>query len=88
MPVALVAPDRHVVVGAGVQRAHAGEGRPPLGIACAPAGRRPRLSAGRGPRLCLADFLERCADHARRMAEHLEHQEASVERFLELSGDE
>ena len=31
---------------------------------------------------------ERAADHARRMAERLDHQEASVRRFLELSGDD
>jgi hypothetical protein len=28
------------------------------------------------------------ADHARRMAEQLGRQEASVQRFLELNGDE
>ena len=40
------------------------------------------------PEACLEDFLALAADHARRMAERLEHQEASVERFLELSGDD
>ena len=34
------------------------------------------------------DFLERAAEHARRMAEQLGRQEASVQRFLELSGDD
>ena len=28
------------------------------------------------------------AEHARRMADRLEHQEASVRRFLELSGED
>jgi hypothetical protein len=30
------------------------------------------------------DFLGAVADHARNLAERLDHQEASVERFLEL----
>jgi hypothetical protein len=33
------------------------------------------------------DFLELAAEHARELAQRLAHQEASVERFLELSGD-
>jgi hypothetical protein len=40
------------------------------------------------PEACLEDFLERAAEHARRTAERLEKQEASVERFLELSGED
>ena len=39
------------------------------------------------PAACLEDFLARAAEHARRTAERLDHQEASVERFLELSDD-
>jgi predicted transcriptional regulator len=40
------------------------------------------------PERCLEDFLEVAAAHARRMAEQLGRQEASVQRFLELSGDD
>jgi hypothetical protein len=40
------------------------------------------------PAHCLEDFAEHAADHARRMAERLDHQEASVRRFLELSGED
>jgi hypothetical protein len=40
------------------------------------------------PERCLEDFLEYAADHARHVGERLIHQEASVERFLELSGDD
>jgi hypothetical protein len=40
------------------------------------------------PEHSLEDFLGVAAEHARRMAEQLGRQEASVERFLELSGDE
>ena len=35
-----------------------------------------------------ADGSERAAHHARRTAERLDQQEASVERFLEISGDD
>jgi len=40
------------------------------------------------PERCLEDFLAVAAEHARDMAERLDRQEASVERFLELSGDD
>jgi hypothetical protein len=40
------------------------------------------------PERCLDDFLDAAADHARRTAEQLGRQEASVQRFLELSGDD
>ena len=36
----------------------------------------------------MEDFLEIAAAHAREAGERLRHQEASVERFLELSGDD
>ena len=37
------------------------------------------------PERCVEDFLHVAADHARALADRLDHQEASVERFLELS---
>jgi hypothetical protein len=40
------------------------------------------------PERCLEAFLDVAAEHARRMAERLGRQEASVQRFLELSGDD
>ena len=40
------------------------------------------------PERCLDDFLDVAAEHARRMAERLGRQEASVQRFLELSGED
>ena len=40
------------------------------------------------PERCVGDFLSDAAQHARALAERLEHQEASVERFLELSGED
>ena len=40
------------------------------------------------PERCLNDFLEVAAEHARSMAEQIGRQEASVQRFLELSGED
>jgi len=87
MPVALVAPERQVVVAPVCSARTLAEGRPPLGIACAQQDVAHVYPLVEDPELCLADFLGRAGDHARRMAERLEHQEASVERFLELSGE-
>ena len=63
------------------------EGRPPLGIACAQQDVAHVYPLADDPERCLEDFLERAAEHARRLAERLAHQEASVERFLELSDE-
>jgi hypothetical protein len=37
------------------------------------------------PERCVEDFLELAAEHAQELARRLEHQEASVQRFMELS---
>jgi hypothetical protein len=85
MPVALVAPDRQVVVAPVCSARTLAEGRPPLGIACAQHNVARIYSLAQEPSVCLEDFLEGAADHARDMAQQLEHQEASIRRFLELS---
>jgi hypothetical protein len=64
------------------------EGRPPMGIACAQQGVSRVYPLPDDPERCLEDFFEIAADHAHGLAEHLDHQEASVERFLELNGPE
>jgi hypothetical protein len=88
MPVALVAPDRHLmalpVCGARTLAA----GLPPMGIAVAQQDVAHVYPLADDPMACVEDFLERAAEHARRTAERLDQQEASVERFLELSGDD
>jgi hypothetical protein len=86
MPVALVAPEKHLTVApvCGVRRL--ADGRPPMGIACAQQDVARVYPLPDDPERCLEDFAEHAAEHARRMAERLEHQEASVRRFLELSG--
>jgi hypothetical protein len=86
MPVALVAPDRHLTVAPVCSARTLAEGRPPMGIACAQQDVAHVYPLPDDPARCLEDFAERAAEHARRMAERLEHQEASVRRFLELSG--
>jgi hypothetical protein len=87
MPTALVAPDRKLVVTPVCGARTLAEGRPPLGIACAQPDLTRVYPLTDDPGRCVEDFLELAADHARTLAERLAHQEASVERFLELSGD-
>jgi hypothetical protein len=88
MPLALVAPERRVVVAPVCSARTLAEGRPPMGIACAQQDVAHVYPLAEDPVSCLVDFLERAAEHARTMAERLRHQEASVQRFLELSGDD
>ncbi len=87
LPTALVAPDRRLVVTPVCSARTLAEGRPPMGIACAQPDLTRVYALTDDPERCVADFLELAADHARALAERLAHQEASVERFLELSGD-
>jgi hypothetical protein len=88
LPAALVAPEQRLVVTAVCGARPLVEGRPPMGIACAQQDVARVYPLADDPEHCLEDFLDVAADHARRMAEQLGRQEASVERFLELSGDE
>jgi hypothetical protein len=88
MPIALVAPDRHLTVTAVCGARTLAEGRPPMGIACAQQDLVQVYPLPDDPQRCLEDFLERAADHARALGERLSHQEQSVQRFLELSEDD
>jgi hypothetical protein len=88
LPVALVAPERQLVVAPVCGARTLAEGRPPLGIACAQQDLARVYPLPDDPERCLGDFLERADVHAHELAQRLEHQEASVERFLELSGEE
>ena len=88
MPVALVAPDKHITVAPVCGARTLAEGRPPMGIACAQQDVARVYPLPDDPERCLEDFAALAADHARRMADRLEHQEASVRRFLELSGED
>lgn len=86
MPVALVAPEQRLTVVPVCGARTLAEGRPPLGIACAQQDVAHVYPLPEDPERCLQDFRERAAEHARRFADQLEHQEQSVRRFLELSG--
>jgi hypothetical protein len=88
MPVALVAPDKHLTVAPVCGARTLAEGLPPLGIACAQQDVARVYPLPDDPERCLHDFAQHAAEHARRMAERLDHQEASVRRFMELSGEE
>jgi hypothetical protein len=85
LPTALVARDSQVVVTPVCGARTLAEGRPPLGIACAQQDFSRVYPLADDPERCVEDFLDVAAAHARELAQRLDHQEASVERFLELS---
>jgi hypothetical protein len=85
VPTALVDPESHLVVTPVCTARTLAEGRPPLGIACAQQDFARVYQLADDPERCVEDFLEFSAAHARNVAARLDHQEASVERFLEIS---
>ena len=87
MPVALVAPERHLTVTVVCQPRTLAEGRPPMGIAVGQQDVVRVYPLPDDPERCLEDFLEHAAEHARRVGEQIGRQEQSVRRFLELSGE-
>ena len=88
LPTALVSPEKQIVVTAVCGARPLAEGRPPMGIACAQQDAVRVYPLPDDPERCLNDFLEHAAEHARSVAEQIGRQEASVERFLELSGED
>ena len=85
LPTALIATDSQLVVTPVCGARTLAEGRPPLGIACAQQDLTRVYPLADDPERCVEDFLALAAEHAHDLAQRLEHQEASVERFLELS---
>jgi len=85
LPTALVATESRLVVTPVCGARTLAEGRPPMGIACAQQDLTRVYPLSDDPERCVEDFLVLAAQHALALAERLEHQEASVERFLELS---
>jgi hypothetical protein len=85
LPTALVAADAQLVVTPVCAARTLAEGKPPLGIACAQQDFTRVYPLADDPERCVEDFLEVAAEHARALAERLDHHAASVERFLELS---
>ena len=84
LPTALVARDSQLVVAPVCGARTLAEGRPPMGIACAQQDVTRVYPLADDPGRCVEDFLEVAAEHARALADRLDHQEASVERFMEL----
>jgi hypothetical protein len=72
----------------GLRRATLAEGRPPMGIALAQQDVTHVYALPDDPERCLEDFSGRAAEHARRLREQLDKQDASVRRFMELNGDD
>jgi hypothetical protein len=87
MPVALRAAERGIIVAAVCSARTLAAGAPPLGIACVQQEVSHVYPLTDDPERCLEDFFARAEDHAHHLADRLAHQEASVARFLELSGD-
>ena len=85
IPVALRAAERRLSVVAVCNARTLAEGRPPLGIACIQQEVAHVYPLTGDPEGCVIDFMERSSQHAHTLAEQIAHQEASVERFLQLS---
>jgi hypothetical protein len=85
LPTALVATESQLFVTPVCGPRTLADGRPPMGIACAQQDLTRVYPLADDPERCVEDFLERASEHALALAERLQHQEASVQRFLELS---
>ncbi|MGO9955162.1 MAG: hypothetical protein ACLP50_04180 [Solirubrobacteraceae bacterium] len=85
LPTALVATEYQLVVTPVCSARTLADGRPPMGIACAQQDLSRIYPLADDPERCVEDFLALAAEHALELAERLDHQEASVQRFLELS---
>jgi len=88
LPTALISPEKQIVVTAVCSARPLAQGRPPMGIAVGQQDVVRVYPLPDDPERCLEDFLELAAVHARELAEQLGRQEASVQRFLELSGED
>jgi hypothetical protein len=85
LPTALVATESQLVVTPVCSARTLADGRPPMGIACAQQDLIRVYPLAGDPERCMEDFLQQSAEHALKLRERLEHQEASVQRFLEIS---
>ncbi|MGH2915359.1 MAG: hypothetical protein ACRDMX_10250 [Solirubrobacteraceae bacterium] len=85
LPTALVTTESQIVVTPVCSARTLAQGRPPMGIACVQQDLARVYPMTEEPEQCVDEFLELATEHARELAQRLEHQEASVQRFLELS---
>jgi hypothetical protein len=88
LPTALISPEKQIVVTAVCSARPLAEGRPPMGIAVSQQDVVRVYPLPDDPERCLEDFFAIAAEHARSMAEQMGRQETSVQRFLELSGED
>ncbi len=88
LPTALVAVNSGLVVLPVCGPRTLSEGKPPLGIACIQHDVSRVYPLPDDPERCLADFADAVAERAHRLEDELERQEASLDRFLELNGDD
>jgi hypothetical protein len=87
-PIALVAPERGLIVAPVCGARPLAHGRPPLGIACVQQDVARVYPLPDDPERCLEDFFALATDRALDLASELTKQEASVERFLDLAGED
>ena len=85
LPTALVVRDTQLVVTPVCRAQTLADGRPALGIACVQQDLAVVYALSDDPESCVIDFLDHASSHARSLADRIAHQEASVERFLQLS---
>ncbi len=85
LPTALVATESQLLVTPVCSARTLADGRPPMGIACVQQEFARVYPLADDPERCVEEFMELASEHAHRLAERLEHQEASVQRFLEIS---
>ena len=88
LPTALVATESQLVVTPVCSARTLADGRPPMGIACAQQEFARVYPLADDPERCVEEFMELASDHAHQLAARMEHQEASVQRFLEISDSE
>lgn len=85
LPTALVATESQLVVTPVCNARTLADGRPPMGIACAQQEFARVYPLADDPERCVGEFMHEATEYAHVLAERLEHQQASVQRFLELS---
>ncbi|HEX8975802.1 MAG TPA: hypothetical protein VF781_04750 [Solirubrobacteraceae bacterium] len=85
LPTALVVDESRLIATPVCSARTLASGRPPMGIALVQQDLSRVYALADDPERCVEDFLEVASEHALALAERLEHQEASVQRFLELS---
>lgn len=85
LPTALVAPESQMIITPVCNARTLAGGQPPVGIACIQQEVAHVYQLADDPEGSVIDFMARAARHAHDLAEQMAHQEASLERFLELS---